>query len=190
MVQHILKSNFQNYEKGETFRSRLTNFLGHGIFNIDGESWKFQRQVASHEFSTKSLRKFVETVVDTELSDRLIPILSSAAKNGTALDFQNILQRFAFDNICKIAFGSDPVYLSPSLPQAKFALAFEDSVRISYGSEAHCFNPTHLENQEVFQYWVRKESQNGCLRSKRVRHEHSKTKEAKARAAGREREPR
>ncbi|KAL4602945.1 hypothetical protein ACB092_10G089500 [Castanea dentata] len=132
VVQHILKSNFQNYEKGETFRSRLTDFLGHGIFNIDGESWKFQRQVASHEFNTKSLRKFVETVVDTELSDRLIPILSSAAKNGTVLDFQNILQRFAFDK-CKIAFGFDPVYLSPSLPQAKFALAFEDSVRISYG---------------------------------------------------------
>nr|POE61284.1 cytochrome p450 94a2 [Quercus suber] len=113
VVQHILKSNFQNYEKGETFRSRLTYFLGHGIFNIDGESWKFQRQVASHEFSTKSLRKFVETVVNTELSDRLIPILSSAAKNGTVLDFQNILQRFAFDNIRKIAFGFDPVYCRP-----------------------------------------------------------------------------
>ncbi|KAK7858359.1 cytochrome p450 94a2 [Quercus suber] len=93
VVQHILKSNFQNYGKGETFRSRLTDFLGHGIFNLDGdESWKFQRQVASHEFNTKSLRKFVETVVDAELSDRLIPILSSAAKDGTVLDFQNILQ--------------------------------------------------------------------------------------------------
>ena len=134
VVQHILKSNFQNYGKGETFHSGLTDFLGHGIFNLDGdESWKFQRQVASHEFNTKSLRKFVETVVDTELSDRLIPILSSAAKDGTVLDFQNIIQRFAFDNICRIAFGFDPVYLSPSLPQAKFAIAFEDSVRISHG---------------------------------------------------------
>ena len=133
VVQHILKTNFHNYEKGHTFNRTLTDFLGHGIFNADGQSWKFQRQVSSHEFNTKSLRKFVETVVDTELSERLIPILSSAATNGTLLDFQDILQRFAFDNICKIAFGFDPAYLLPSLPQAKFALAFEDSVRISSG---------------------------------------------------------
>ncbi|KAL0016347.1 hypothetical protein SO802_003416 [Lithocarpus litseifolius] len=131
LVQHILKTNFSNYVKGDDFNRTLTDFLGHGIFNIDGDSWKFQRQVSSHEFNTKSLRKFIETVVDTELSDRLIPILSSAAKQGTVLDFQDILQRFAFDNICKIAFGFDPAYLLPSLPQAKFALAFEDGVRIS-----------------------------------------------------------
>ncbi|KAK7824452.1 cytochrome p450 94a1 [Quercus suber] len=85
VVQHILKTNFPNYEKGDISRRALTDFLGHGIFNVDGESWKFQRQVSSHEFSTKSLRKFVETVVDTELSDRLIPILSSAAKHGMEL---------------------------------------------------------------------------------------------------------
>jgi cytochrome P450 len=130
VVQHILKTNFHNYGKGG-FNGTLQDFLGHGIFNVDGESWKFQRQVASHEFNTKSLRKFVETVVDTELSDRLIPILSSAAATGTVLDFQDILQRFAFDNICKIAFGFDPAYLLPSLPQTKFAQAFEDSVTIS-----------------------------------------------------------
>jgi cytochrome P450 len=131
VVQHILKTNFHNYGKGGFFNGTLKDFLGHGIFNVDGESWKFQRQVASHEFNTKSLRKFVETVVDTEISDRLIPILSSAAATGTIIDFQDILQRFAFDNICKIAFGFDPAYLLPSLPQTKFAQAFEESVKIS-----------------------------------------------------------
>ncbi|OAY49824.1 cytochrome P450 94A2 [Manihot esculenta] len=129
-VQHMLKSHFHNYQKGDFFRSTLFDFLGNGIFNADGDTWKFQRQVASHEFNTKSLRKFVETVVDTELYQRLIPVLSAAAADGTVLDFQDILQRFAFDNICKIAFGYDPAYLLPSLPQAEFAQAFEDSVRI------------------------------------------------------------
>ncbi|KAI7991884.1 Cytochrome P450 94A1 [Camellia lanceoleosa] len=121
-VQHILKTHFHIYQKGIIIRTHISDLLGDGIFNVDGENWKFQRQVASHEFNTKSLRKFVETVVDTELSDRLIPILSSAAVNKTVLDFQDILQRFAFDNICKIAFGDDPAYLLPSLPQEKFAL--------------------------------------------------------------------
>nr|AAZ39645.1 cytochrome P450 monooxygenase [Petunia x hybrida] len=130
-VQHMLKTNFHVYQKGEKSSSTVSDFLGNGIFNINGEKWKYQRQVASHEFNTRSLRKFVETVVDTELNERLIPILATAAANKIVLDFQDILQRFAFDNICKIAFGYDPGYLLPSLPQAEFAVAFEDSVRLS-----------------------------------------------------------
>ncbi|XP_059651086.1 cytochrome P450 94A2-like [Cornus florida] len=130
-VQHLLKTHFHQYQKGDIFRTTLSDLLGDGIFNADGESWKFQRQVSSHQFNTKSLRNFVENVVDVELSDRLLPILSAAAKNTTVLDFQDVLQRFAFDNICKIAFGYDPAYLLPSMPPARFAEAFENAVRIS-----------------------------------------------------------
>ncbi|WOH01745.1 hypothetical protein DCAR_0521130 [Daucus carota subsp. sativus] len=129
-VKHILKTNFHVYQKG-TFGSRVMHdFLGHGIFNVDGDTWRFQRQLSSHEFNTKSLRKFVGTVVDTELCDRLIPILFKAAKEEESLDFQDILQRFAFDNICNIAFGYDPEYLLPSLPDVKFAVAFENATTL------------------------------------------------------------
>nr|GMD61009.1 cytochrome P450 94A2-like [Ipomoea batatas] len=139
-VQHILKKKFPVYPKGDYSRRNLGDFLGDGIFNANGESWKFQRQMASHEFNTRSLKKFVETVVDTELSDRLIPVLASAAKNKTVLDFQDILQRFTFDNICKIAFGYDPGYLLPSFQEAKFAVAFEEAVRIS-SQRFHAVSP-------------------------------------------------
>lgn len=131
VVEHILKTRFAIYQKGPFQKGVLKDLLGDGIFNADNETWKFQRQVASYEFNTKSLRKFVENVVESELSNRLLPMLSEAAKNGTVLDLQNILQRFAFDNICKIAFGYDPEYLLPSLPEAKFAVAFEEAVTIS-----------------------------------------------------------
>ena len=101
VVQHILKTNFPCYHKGPTFHQYLVEFLGSGIFNTYCESWKVQRHISSHEFNTKSLRKFVETVVDVELNERLVPILSEASKNQTILpDFQDILQRFTFDNIC------------------------------------------------------------------------------------------
>lgn len=127
----MLKTSFHIYPKGSPFRTVLFDFLGHGIFNVDGDTWKFQRQLSSHEFNTKSLRKFVENVVESELSNRLIPILSIIASNGATIDFQDVLQRFAFDNICKIAFGYDPAYLSPSFPEAEFARAFDDAVFIS-----------------------------------------------------------
>ncbi|KAG6785826.1 hypothetical protein NC652_005439 [Populus alba x Populus x berolinensis] len=130
-VQHMLKTQFHNYEKGSKTRRILFDFLGNGIFNINGDSWKFQRKLSSNEFNTKSLRKFVETVVDAELSQRLIPILSTAAADNAVLDLQDILQRFAFDNICQIAFGYDPAYLLPDLPEAEFAKTFDDAVNIS-----------------------------------------------------------
>ncbi|KAJ8434054.1 hypothetical protein Cgig2_004634 [Carnegiea gigantea] len=131
VVEHMLKTHFPIYQKGPFQQSVLGDFMGRGIFNADGETWKFQRQIASYEFNTRSLRKFIKTVVDAELSDRLIPLLSDAAKNNKVLDLQDIFQRFAFDNICKISFGYDPEYLSPSLPQAKFAVAFEEAVIIT-----------------------------------------------------------
>ncbi|WVZ07075.1 hypothetical protein V8G54_020421 [Vigna mungo] len=129
-VEHILKTRFSNYQKGYTVISTLSDFLGTGIFNSDGHTWKFQRQLASHEFNTKSLRKFVEQVVDAELTHHLMPIMASAAQQDQTLDFQDILQRFAFDNICKIAFGFDANYLTPSVERSKFAVAYEEATEI------------------------------------------------------------
>uniref|UniRef100_A0A1W7HBU8 Cytochrome P450 n=1 Tax=Scoparia dulcis TaxID=107240 RepID=A0A1W7HBU8_SCODU len=129
-VQHILKSNFHVYEKGDFIRTALKDILGDSIVNVDGDEWKFQRQISIHEFNTKSFRKFVGTVVDSELADRLIPILKTAAAKRSVLDLQDILQRFAFDNICQVAFGYDPAYLLPSLPQAEFTDAFDEAVKL------------------------------------------------------------
>ncbi|GMH20876.1 hypothetical protein Nepgr_022718 [Nepenthes gracilis] len=126
-IKHILKTQFALYPKGSIFTSTLHDLLGQGIINVDGDLWNFQRQIASHEFTTNSLNKFIEMVVDAELSGRLIPILSDAAKNRTVLDIQDILTRFTFDNICQIAFGYDPEGLSPSLPESQFTSAFDEA---------------------------------------------------------------
>uniref|UniRef100_A0A3Q7IDD3 Uncharacterized protein n=1 Tax=Solanum lycopersicum TaxID=4081 RepID=A0A3Q7IDD3_SOLLC len=68
--------------------------------------------------------------IDVEVSERLVPILANAAAEKNVVDLQDVLQRFAFDNICKIAFGYDPKHLLPNLPEAEFAVAFEDCVRL------------------------------------------------------------
>jgi len=130
-VEHILKTRFSNYQKGTAFTHTLSDFLGKGIFNADGHNWKFQRQVAIQQFNTKSQRKFMEQVVDDELSNRLIPILASAVQEDRTLDMQDILQRFTFDNVCKIAFGFDLEYLTVSVERSKFAQAFEEATEIS-----------------------------------------------------------
>ena len=44
-VEYILKTNFKNYIKGDGMKSKLKDFLGDGIFNVDGDKWKKQRFV-------------------------------------------------------------------------------------------------------------------------------------------------
>ncbi|KAI4348572.1 hypothetical protein L6164_009281 [Bauhinia variegata] len=133
-VEHMLKTNFENYPKGQKLISLLQDFLGRGIFNADGELWKVQRKTASYEFNTKSLRNFVMENVTVEIQSRFLPILSRAASSRPkrVLDLQDILERFAFDNICKLAFNVDPGCLDgDGTAGADFMLAFEDAATLS-----------------------------------------------------------
>uniref|UniRef100_A0A0D9YG95 Cytochrome P450 n=1 Tax=Oryza glumipatula TaxID=40148 RepID=A0A0D9YG95_9ORYZ len=130
-VEHILKTNFDNYPKGKLTVSILEDFLGHGIFNSDGEQWLWQRKAASYEFNKRSLRNFVVDTVRFEIVKRLLPLLEKAGLDGRTLDLQDVLERFAFDNICRVAFGEDPACLTKermAAPQsAEFMRAFNDA---------------------------------------------------------------
>eukprot|EP00268_Persea_americana_P025347 TRINITY_DN246_c0_g1_i4.p1 TRINITY_DN246_c0_g1~~TRINITY_DN246_c0_g1_i4.p1 ORF type:complete len:512 (+),score=32.53 TRINITY_DN246_c0_g1_i4:439-1974(+) len=137
-VEHILKTNFPNYPKGERFITTLEDFLGQGIFNSDGELWKIQRKTASFEFNTKSLRNFVVESVGDELLNRLFPILTRASKTNETLDLRDVLERFAFDNVCKVAFNEDPMCLAAPVAtsgqlSSDFASAFETATSLSAG---------------------------------------------------------
>jgi cytochrome P450 len=134
-VEHILKTKFENYPKGTRSITLLQDFLGCGIFNSDAELWKVQRKAASYEFNTKSLRNFVMENVTVEINTRLLPILSKASQTQRVLDLQDILERFAFDNICKLAFNVDPGCLSGdgTTGNTEFMKAFEDATMLSLG---------------------------------------------------------
>ncbi|GLJ31525.1 hypothetical protein SUGI_0632750 [Cryptomeria japonica] len=131
-VEHILKTRFEIYPKGDYNRLVMNDLLGDGIFNADGEAWKFQRKVASYEFNTRSLRDFIAETVNGEVVQRLLPLLRKAALQGkSSLDMQDVLKRFAFDNICKVAFGADPACLDISLPQSHFMEAFDTATYLT-----------------------------------------------------------
>ncbi|KAL5546775.1 hypothetical protein UlMin_006462 [Ulmus minor] len=140
-VEHMLKTNFDNYPKGERFVSLLEDFLGRGIFNSDGELWKVQRKTASYEFNTKSLRNFVMENVTVEIENRLVPVLESTSETLRVLDLQDILERFAFDNVCKLSFNVDPGCLGGegSASGDEFMSAFEDAATLSSGRFMYAF---------------------------------------------------
>uniref|UniRef100_A0A0E0R160 Cytochrome P450 n=1 Tax=Oryza rufipogon TaxID=4529 RepID=A0A0E0R160_ORYRU len=111
-VEYTLKTNFGNYPKGELAVSMLVDFLGHGIFNSDGEQWLWQQKAASYKFNKRSLRNFVVDTVRFEVVERLLPLLERAERDGRMLDVQDVLECFAFDNICHVAFDEDPACLA------------------------------------------------------------------------------
>lgn len=130
-VEHILKTKFQNYPKGEPLKDHFRDLLGNGIFNADGEMWFHQRKLASHEFTTKSLRETLIKALKSETEKRLFPLLKAAMENTSVIDMQEVLTRFALDVICEISLGFDIGLLENGLPESEFASAFETASAIS-----------------------------------------------------------
>ncbi|KAL8140565.1 hypothetical protein V2J09_006586 [Rumex salicifolius] len=146
-VEYILKTRFDNYPKGKPFSDILGDFLGAGIFNVDGDPWRFQRRIASRELDSASVRSFAFEVVGDEIRRRLIPFLSSVADtcSDAVLDLQEVFRRFSFDCICKFSLGIDPAdcFLNDdgdlSLYYRDFAAAFDTVTQLSAERALHVF---------------------------------------------------
>ncbi|KAI3666029.1 hypothetical protein L6452_44667 [Arctium lappa] len=115
-VEYMLKTNFINFPKGKPFTDVLQDFLGTGIFNVDGDLWHAQRKLASHQFTSRSLKQHVKTTVVEAVKTKLLPLLDSIADDtATAevvvVDFQEVLRRLGFDIVCKLSLGFDPCCL-------------------------------------------------------------------------------
>uniref|UniRef100_A0ACD5XBR9 Uncharacterized protein n=1 Tax=Avena sativa TaxID=4498 RepID=A0ACD5XBR9_AVESA len=148
-VDHLLRANFPNYVKGARFAVPFADLLGRGMFLADGRLWSLQRKLASYSFSSRSLRRFSDRVLRAHLRRRLVPLLDAAADSGDAVDLQDVLRRFAFDNICSVAFGVESSTLleleaggqRQRRRHEAFLAAFDDAVEISF---ARILHPTTL----------------------------------------------
>lgn len=115
-VKHMLKDNFDNYEKGQVFHDSMAPLLGDGIFNTDGKAWKAQRAHAAHMFKTGRMREFF---IDTFSRHSALVIekhLDPASRSGEKLDIQSLMNRFTLDSIGDIAFGRNLGSLERDVP--------------------------------------------------------------------------
>ncbi|EFJ17695.1 hypothetical protein SELMODRAFT_113847 [Selaginella moellendorffii] len=125
-VEHILKTNFANYPKGEDFQEIFQPLLGNGIFNSNGEAWRFQRKTASFEFASRVLRDVSCRVFKdhalklARIVHALLFLLRSSRKF-----IQDLFMRMTLDTICYLGFGLHLGVLAPNLPRNDFATAFD-----------------------------------------------------------------
>lgn len=143
VVDHMLRSSFPDYVKGARFAIPFSDLLGKGLFLADGRLWSLQRKLASYSFPCRSLRQFTGRVLRAHLHRRLLPLLADHAAADSVIDLQDVLKRFAFDNICGVAFGVETSTLlnEDGVHGEAFFKAFDDAVEISF---ARMFHPTTL----------------------------------------------
>lgn len=126
-VEYMLKTNFENYGKGEYNYINLRDFLGDGIFTVDGEKWRQQRKVSSYEFSTRVLRDF-SSVVFRDNAVKLANVVSEAAKSNRSMDIQDLFMKSTLDSIFKVAFGAELDSMCGTNEEgANFSSAFDDA---------------------------------------------------------------
>ncbi|KAI3693317.1 hypothetical protein L6452_33152 [Arctium lappa] len=131
-IEHVLKTNFDNYSKGEYNKDIVTDLFGEGIFAVDGVKWKQQRKLASFEFSTRVLRDFSCTVFRNNAA-KLVGVVSEFANVNKVFDVQNLLMRCTLDSIFKVGFGVDLNCLEGSSEEGgAFIKAFDDSNALIY----------------------------------------------------------
>ena len=65
VIQHVLKTNADNYQKSDIQVKRMGHFLGKGLLTTHGESWKTQRRLIQKGFDRKQLEALSAIMQDS-----------------------------------------------------------------------------------------------------------------------------
>ncbi|KAF9070001.1 cytochrome P450 [Rhodocollybia butyracea] len=112
-IQIILATDFNNYVKGERFQGNMAAVLGVGVFNSDGEMWKFHRSMSRPFFTRDRVTHF--DMFDRH-ADTVISLMKTRIRSGYAVDFQDLIGRFTLDTATEFLFGSCVHSLAAGLP--------------------------------------------------------------------------
>lgn len=112
-IKQILATEFHNFEKGDNFISLAYSVLGVGVFNSDGDMWKFHRSMTRPFFSRERISHFD---IFARHSDEAIMLMKQRFSEGYALDIQDLLGRFTLDSATEFLFGRCVHVLRSGLP--------------------------------------------------------------------------
>ncbi|CDH51590.1 cytochrome p450 [Lichtheimia corymbifera JMRC:FSU:9682] len=151
-VEHVLKHNFENYIKGPNLQAATQDLFGHGIFNANGEQWRFQRKAASFIFSVKNFRDHFTDVFVQEMQYVTDHILDSAATNHRVVDFHDLMYKFTLDSFVLLGFGVKLHGLQQE-KQVEFAQSFDVCQHNSSWRVAFPFWRSYEALQSIFVPW-------------------------------------
>src|ERR1700679_2377293 len=70
VIQHVLKTNAESYQKSDIQVKRMGHFLGKGLLTTHGDAWRTQRRLIQKGFDRKQLEA-LSSIMQDSLSDSL-----------------------------------------------------------------------------------------------------------------------
>ena len=103
VIQHVLKTNAENYQKSEIQVKRMGHFLGKGLLTTHGEPWKTQRRLIQKGFDRKQLDALT-CIMQDSVADSL-HIFDEQIRNGP-IDIYPHLMKITFAMVARSLFGA------------------------------------------------------------------------------------
>ena len=103
VIQHVLKTNSENYYKSHIQKKRMGHFLGKGLLTTEGEAWKTQRRLIQSGFERKQL-EVLSSIMQDSLTDSLRDF-DRQARSGP-VDIYPLMMKITFAMVGRSLFGA------------------------------------------------------------------------------------
>ena len=103
VIQHVLKTNSDNYHKSHIQKKRMGHFLGKGLLTTEGEAWKTQRRLIQTGFERKQL-EVLASIMQDSLTDSLRDF-DRQAQLGP-VDIYPLMMKITFAMVGRSLFGA------------------------------------------------------------------------------------
>ncbi|HET6175414.1 MAG TPA: cytochrome P450 [Candidatus Sulfotelmatobacter sp.] len=103
VIQHVLKTNSENYHKSEIQKKRMGHFLGKGLLTTEGEAWRTQRRLIQTGFERKQL-EVLSSIMQDSLADSLRDF-DRQSRIGP-VDIYPLMMKITFGMVGRSLFGA------------------------------------------------------------------------------------
>ncbi|HWO39856.1 MAG TPA: cytochrome P450 [Candidatus Acidoferrum sp.] len=103
VIQHVLKTNAENYQKSHIQVKRMGHFLGKGLLTTEGEAWRTQRRLIQKGFDRTQLEA-LSTIMQESLADSLRDF-DAQIRRGP-VDIYPRLMKITFAMVARSLFGA------------------------------------------------------------------------------------
>src|SRR6202047_4685465 len=103
VIQHVLKTNAENYHKSHIQVKRMGHFLGKGLLTTHGEAWRTQRRLIQKGFDRAQLEA-LSAIMRDSLADSLRDF-DREARRGP-VDISPQLMKITFAMVARSLFGA------------------------------------------------------------------------------------
>jgi cytochrome P450 len=103
VIQHVLKTNAENYQKSDIQVKRMGHFLGKGLLTTHGEAWRTQRRLIQKGFDRKQLEA-LSSIMQDSLAESLRDF--DTRIDSGPVDIYPHLMKMTFAMVARSLFGA------------------------------------------------------------------------------------